>query len=227
MKRVRGFKIGHRSVKIFKWIRSRRIRTMKRQYRSRITNPIAGIRSLARCLSHGAKRLCGGKNDSGQGQIRLVNWASDVSEARRSRQERRGSSGEKEASGVGVDPMGNKSGYGSEPGYRGDVEFGYGDEYDDEEEDVKLLFWERVARDFYTILNELQPVLSDNAFHHFILATDNILAASVVVSSAVQVNGAVETCRGDDEWVMSKRLRNYFNFSHPLIAKHLDPEECG
>ncbi|KAF2596258.1 hypothetical protein F2Q68_00010276 [Brassica cretica] len=51
--------------------------------------------------------------------------------------------------------MGNKSGYGSEPGYRGDVEFGYGDEYDDEEEDVKLLFWERVARDFYTILNEV------------------------------------------------------------------------
>ncbi|CAN7125040.1 unnamed protein product [Brassica rapa subsp. narinosa] len=80
--------------------------------------------------------------------------------------------------------MGNKSGYGSEPAYRGDVEFGYGDEYDDEEEDVKLLFWgvksyrffllsdclgrrlgpsflgrvddsERLARDFYTILNEV------------------------------------------------------------------------
>ncbi|WZZ65157.1 hypothetical protein YC2023_076527 [Brassica napus] len=70
--------------------------------------------------------------------------------------------------------MGNKSGYGSEPGYRGDVEFGYGDEYDDEEENVKLLFWgdclgrrlgpsflgrvddsERLARDFYTILNEV------------------------------------------------------------------------
>uniref|UniRef100_A0A0D3AYG3 Uncharacterized protein n=1 Tax=Brassica oleracea var. oleracea TaxID=109376 RepID=A0A0D3AYG3_BRAOL len=60
-------------------------------------------------------------------------------------QERRDSSREKEASGFGfaveVDPMGNESGYGSEPGYRGDVELGYGDEYDDEEEDVKLLFW--------------------------------------------------------------------------------------
>ena len=33
---------------------------------------------------------------------------------------------------------------------------------------------------------EFLPVLSDNAYHHFILATDNILAASVVVSSAVQ-----------------------------------------
>ncbi|KAF3517741.1 hypothetical protein DY000_02059973 [Brassica cretica] len=111
--------------------------------------------------------------------------------------------------------MENKSGYGREPGYRGDVEFGYGDEYDDEEEDVKLLFWgdclgrrlgpsflgrvddsERLARDFYTILNEpslrltdeyssnaharrqlpspeLQPDFSDNVFHHFILATDD------------------------------------------------------
>ena len=66
-------------------------------------------------------------------------------QCRRSRQERRDSSREKEASGFGfaveVDPMGNESGYRSEPGYRGDVELGYGDEYDDEEEDVKLLFW--------------------------------------------------------------------------------------
>ncbi|KAL6498550.1 putative galacturonosyltransferase 14 [Orobanche minor] len=42
-----------------------------------------------------------------------------------------------------------------------------------------------------------------------------------------KVNGAVETCKGEDEWVMSKRLRNYFNFSHPLIAKHLNPDECA
>ena len=42
-----------------------------------------------------------------------------------------------------------------------------------------------------------------------------------------KINGAVETCKGDDEWVMSKHFRNYFNFSHPLIAKHLDPDECA
>ena len=42
-----------------------------------------------------------------------------------------------------------------------------------------------------------------------------------------KVNGAVETCKGEDEWVMSKRFRNYFNFSHPLIAKNLNPEECA
>lgn len=42
-----------------------------------------------------------------------------------------------------------------------------------------------------------------------------------------KVNGAVETCKGEDEWVMSKRFRNYFNFSHPLIAKSLNPDECA
>lgn len=42
-----------------------------------------------------------------------------------------------------------------------------------------------------------------------------------------KVNGAVETCKGEDDWVMSKRFKNYFNFSHPLIAENLDPEECA
>lgn len=42
-----------------------------------------------------------------------------------------------------------------------------------------------------------------------------------------KVNGAVETCRGEDDWVMSKHFRNYFNFSHPLISNHLDPDECA
>ncbi|GJN30686.1 hypothetical protein PR202_gb19014 [Eleusine coracana subsp. coracana] len=42
-----------------------------------------------------------------------------------------------------------------------------------------------------------------------------------------KVNGAVETCRGEDSWVMSKRFRTYFNFSHPIIARSLDPDECA
>lgn len=42
-----------------------------------------------------------------------------------------------------------------------------------------------------------------------------------------KVNGAVETCKGEDNWVMSKRFSNYFNFSHPLIVKSLDPDECA
>ncbi|KAL8510523.1 hypothetical protein ACS0TY_017371 [Phlomoides rotata] len=42
-----------------------------------------------------------------------------------------------------------------------------------------------------------------------------------------KVNGAVETCRGDDKYVMSKRLKSYLNFSHPLISKNFDPNECA
>lgn len=76
-----------------------------------------------------------------------ANWSSDVSEAaRNSRSDRDSSVGEKEGGGLGfgfgiVESMGNESGYGSEPGYRGDAEIGYGDEFDEEEEDSKLLFW--------------------------------------------------------------------------------------
>uniref|UniRef100_A0A7C8YIL9 Hexosyltransferase n=1 Tax=Opuntia streptacantha TaxID=393608 RepID=A0A7C8YIL9_OPUST len=42
-----------------------------------------------------------------------------------------------------------------------------------------------------------------------------------------KVNGAVQTCRGKDEYVMSKRFKNYLNFSHPLIADNFDPQECA
>lgn len=42
-----------------------------------------------------------------------------------------------------------------------------------------------------------------------------------------KVNGAVETCRGDDKYVMSKRLKSYLNFSHPLILNNFDPNECA
>ncbi|XP_059670412.1 probable galacturonosyltransferase 13 isoform X2 [Cornus florida] len=41
------------------------------------------------------------------------------------------------------------------------------------------------------------------------------------------VNGAVETCKGEDPRVMSKRFSTYFNFSHPLIANNLNPDECA
>lgn len=42
-----------------------------------------------------------------------------------------------------------------------------------------------------------------------------------------KVNGAVETCRGGDKFVMSKRLKSYLNFSHPLISSNFDPNECA
>lgn len=42
-----------------------------------------------------------------------------------------------------------------------------------------------------------------------------------------KVNGAVETCHGDDAWVMSKTFKTYFNFSHPIISSTFDPEKCA
>ncbi|CAL5212916.1 unnamed protein product [Lathyrus oleraceus] len=41
-----------------------------------------------------------------------------------------------------------------------------------------------------------------------------------------KVNGAAETCKGDDKFVMLKRLKSYLNFSNPLISKVFDPKEC-
>ncbi|KAE8697911.1 mitochondrial zinc maintenance protein 1 [Hibiscus syriacus] len=111
-----------------------------------------------RCCSVGASAAYGtcsdfpmaiGTDSSGEqfGNVGDAYWTSDVSEARNPRRERGDNgSGEKESlGGVGAqlgcfDARGNESGYGSEPGYRGDGEFGYGDGVDEEEEDTPLLF---------------------------------------------------------------------------------------
>ncbi|GAB4841122.1 hypothetical protein Ancab_021865 [Ancistrocladus abbreviatus] len=81
-------------------------------------------------------------NGNGSGD---VNWGSDVSDARNTRRERRegGGIGERDfsGSGFGFDAQWSEPGYGSEPGYRGDAEFGYGDEVDEEEEDARFLLW--------------------------------------------------------------------------------------
>ncbi|KAK4782541.1 hypothetical protein SAY86_016643 [Trapa natans] len=42
-----------------------------------------------------------------------------------------------------------------------------------------------------------------------------------------KVNGAVQTCRGKDKFVMSKRFKSYLNFSHPLISNSFDPNQCA
>ncbi|KAK8928631.1 hypothetical protein KSP39_PZI017357 [Platanthera zijinensis] len=73
-------------------------------------------------------------------------WGSDVSEARVSKKDGRevaaGDGSSSSGSYLGpLDSQGNESGYGSEPGYRGDVELGYGDEVDEEDEDGRHLFW--------------------------------------------------------------------------------------
>ncbi|KAL6621246.1 hypothetical protein ACP70R_033678 [Stipagrostis hirtigluma subsp. patula] len=47
--------------------------------------------------------------------------------------------------GPAAEAAGADSGYGSEPGYRGDVELGYGDEIDEEQEDGRQqMFWDGV-----------------------------------------------------------------------------------
>ncbi|XP_048441446.1 uncharacterized protein LOC125477952 [Pyrus x bretschneideri] len=104
-----------------------------------------------------------------------ANWASDVSEARNSRKERDGGggSGEKENVGVGFGPIGgfdaqgNESGYGSEPGYRGDAEFGYGDEFDEEEEDTRVLFWGDQFGDADSMMETVgENTFADQKSHH-------------------------------------------------------------
>lgn len=82
------------------------------------------------------------------------NWASDLSDARNNpgrdakdaggaeRERERENPGGGGASQAGAsEAQGSESGYGSEPGYRGDAEFGYGDEFDEEEDDGRVLFW--------------------------------------------------------------------------------------
>ncbi|KAK9733677.1 hypothetical protein RND81_04G083700 [Saponaria officinalis] len=68
-------------------------------------------------------------------------WASDVGEGRR--ESNNGNVGGEVGVGFGFDGVGSESGYGSEPGYRGDAEFGYGDELDDDEEEGArlLMLW--------------------------------------------------------------------------------------
>ncbi|GMJ01069.1 hypothetical protein like AT4G02425 [Hibiscus trionum] len=89
-------------------------------------------------------------------------WASDVS--RNNRKERGdGGSGEKESlvgQFGGFDGQGNESGYGSEPGYRGDGELGYGDEVDEEEEDNRLLLW----GDHFGDTHSKMEIVGENSF---------------------------------------------------------------
>ncbi|KAF9622115.1 hypothetical protein IFM89_029399 [Coptis chinensis] len=130
----------------FKWVARKRRRRGSRSVSGRSSDK-SGTRRCSIGAS-GAYATCSdfpiaaGTDSSGELFVNGdVSWSSDVSEAKNSRKEGR-ESGEKESLGSGlwqiggVDVGGNESGYGSEPGYRGDAEFGYGDEFDEEEDDV-------------------------------------------------------------------------------------------
>ncbi|XP_043706559.1 probable galacturonosyltransferase 14 [Telopea speciosissima] len=76
-------------------------------------------------------------------------------------------------------------------------------------------------------LPELFPNLDKMVFLDDDVVIQRDLSALWEIDLKGKVNGAVETCKGEDEWVMSKHFKNYFNFSHPLIAKSLNPDECA
>ncbi|KAM0937840.1 putative polygalacturonate 4-alpha-galacturonosyltransferase [Dioscorea sansibarensis] len=76
-------------------------------------------------------------------------------------------------------------------------------------------------------LPELFPDLNKVVFLDDDVVVQRDLSPLWAIDLEGKVNGAVETCRGEDKWVMSKRFKTYFNFSHPLIAENLDPDECA
>ncbi|KAG0479294.1 hypothetical protein HPP92_010152 [Vanilla planifolia] len=87
---------------------------------------------------------------------------------------------------------------------------------------------------YISLLNHLRiylPELFPNLSKVVFLDDDVVVQRDLIplwnIDLSGKVNGAVETCEGEDGWVMSKRFRTYFNFSHPLIAQNLDPEECA
>ncbi|XP_007039930.2 PREDICTED: auxin-responsive protein SAUR36 [Theobroma cacao] len=68
MKKIRGFKLGRKLVKVFKWI----IRPRRRIYRNSVLspptrryNPLSRICSFARFLRRGTKGLCNSNADPG------------------------------------------------------------------------------------------------------------------------------------------------------------------
>ncbi|GMJ11494.1 IRREGULAR XYLEM 8, galacturonosyltransferase 12 [Hibiscus trionum] len=76
-------------------------------------------------------------------------------------------------------------------------------------------------------LPELFPSLNKVVFLDDDIVIQTDLSPLWDIDMNGKVNGAVETCRGEDSFVMSKRLKSYLNFSHPLIAHSFDPNECA
>jgi lipopolysaccharide biosynthesis glycosyltransferase len=82
-------------------------------------------------------------------------------------------------------------------------------------------FWPRV------VLLQLFPALSKVVFLDDDVVVQRDLGPLFDEDMHGKVNGAVETCRGEDPLVMSKTFRNYFNFSHPLIANAFNKDQCA
>ncbi|KAJ4982335.1 hypothetical protein NE237_033172 [Protea cynaroides] len=76
-------------------------------------------------------------------------------------------------------------------------------------------------------LPELFPSLNKVVFLDDDIVVQTDLSPLWDIDMRGKVNGAVQTCRGDDNFVMSKRLKSYLNFSHPLISENFNPNECA
>ncbi|CAM6113351.1 unnamed protein product [Calypogeia fissa] len=76
-------------------------------------------------------------------------------------------------------------------------------------------------------LPDLFPELSKVVFLDDDVVVQRDLGPLFAEDMRGKVNGAVETCRGEDPWVMSKTFRNYFNFSNPLIANAFNKDQCA
>ncbi|GFP89977.1 probable galacturonosyltransferase 12 [Phtheirospermum japonicum] len=76
-------------------------------------------------------------------------------------------------------------------------------------------------------LPELFPSLNKVVFLDDDIVVQTDLARLWNIDMNGKVNGAVETCKGEDKFVMSKRFKSYLNFSHPLVSKNFNPNECA
>ncbi|XP_068668688.1 probable galacturonosyltransferase 12 [Aristolochia californica] len=76
-------------------------------------------------------------------------------------------------------------------------------------------------------LPELFPSLQKVVFLDDDIVVQSDLSPLWEIDLKGKANGAVEACRGQDKFVMSKRFKSYLNFSHPLIAKSFEPEQCA
>ncbi|XP_043706044.1 probable galacturonosyltransferase 12 [Telopea speciosissima] len=76
-------------------------------------------------------------------------------------------------------------------------------------------------------LPELFPSLDKVVFLDDDIVVQTDLSPLWDINMRGKVNGAVQTCHGDDKFVMSKRFKNYLNFSHPLISENFDPNVCA
>ncbi|KAJ4969140.1 hypothetical protein NE237_015841 [Protea cynaroides] len=150
-----------------------------------------------------------------------ANWASDVSEAnkhsRRDGTERDIGSGERDNLGSGswkagvFDSQCNESGYGSEPGYRGDAEFGYGDELDGEEEDGQLLFWGHRFGDIdrnteMLVENTFSKQKAQHSINQLFAAAvlDHRLSDIICNDTMADNKSKVDSIR---EWIVENKLR--------------------